>query len=590
MSTSYNNKTKPNRLKQLSILLLLLSIISSVITQYIAYTFEYHTSLTGEIFPHIYQPFEWIRWHINYYQEFEPIFLNAYSQTLFGFSIIAVIYITIFLLFNRKAQKHLDVHGTAHWATQKEIEETHTLNRKDGLYIGGYRDKKSKLHYLRHNGDEHIIGFAPTRSGKGVGLVIPTLLSWDGSAIVLDIKGENYAITAGWREKYANNRIYKFNPNDPTGESAKFNPLQEIRLKTTYEIADTENIVIMLLDEKGEGLKDFWEKGGKTFLSSFILHTLYMAKNEYAPTPSLSEIYKALNNRNIDEILADMLSYYHDQDNQITHPAISTGAMGLTNLAERTRGDIIATINNVLSLYIDPVIELNTKTSDFRLEELMNDNQPITLYIVIDPENIDRMQPLFRVIMLQILKRLIKKLEFQNGKQIKSYQHRMLLMLDEFTAVGKIEYFEKSLAYMAGYGIVAYIIIQDTEQLYRLYSKEETIISNCHIKIAFTPNKEDTANLLSKMTGTTTVVKSNITTSGKRLSPILGSVSQSYQEVSRPLMTTDEIIRLPKAKTTATGEILDGGEMLIFIAGHAPIRGKQILFFKDQIFLDRSRV
>ena len=120
--------------------------------------------------------------------------------------------------------------------------------------------------------------------------------------------------------------------------------------------------------------------------------------------------------------------------------------------------------------------------------------------------------------------------------------------------------------------------------------KEETITSNCHIKIAFTPNKEDTASLLSKMTGTTTVVKSNITTSGKRLSPILGSVSQSYQEVSRPLMTVDEILRLPKAKTTATGEILDGGEMLIFIAGHAPIKGKQILFFKDQIFIDRSEV
>jgi type IV secretion system protein VirD4 len=306
--------------------------------------------------------------------------------------------------------------------------------------------------------------------------------------------------------------------------------------------------------------------------------------------PTLSDIYKALNEKSMDEILADMLSYYHDQENEITHSAISTGAMGLSNLADRTRGDIIATINNVLSLYIDPVIELNTKTSDFRLDELMNDDRPVTLYIVIDPENIDRMQPLFRVIMLQILKRLIKKLEFQNGKQIKSYKHRMLLMLDEFTAVGKIDYFEKSLAYMAGYGIVAYIIIQDTEQLYRLYKKEETIISNCHIRIAFTPNKEETASLLSKMCGTKTVVKSNIITSGKRLSFVLGSVSKSYQEASRPLMTADEILRLPKAKTTSTGKIVKGGKMLIFIAGHPPIKGEQILFFKDQIFLDRSQV
>lgn len=576
--------------KKIIVVLILLIIGSIVTTQYLAYIFEYQSSLSGEIYPHIYQPFAWMEWHIKYYGEFEDIFLSAYSQVLFGFSILAIIYITFYLLFQRKEKKHLSVHGTAHWATLNEIKKTHTLNRKDGLYIGGWRDKRGVLNYLRHNGDEHIIAFAPTRSGKGVGLVIPTLLSWSGSAIVLDIKGENYAITAGWRKHYAHNRIYKFNPNDSTGESSKFNPLEEIRLQTPNEIADTENIVIMLLDEKGEGLKDFWEKGGKTFLLSFILHTLYIAKNEFASTPTLSDIYKALNDKSMDEILADMLSYYHDQESEITHPAISTGAMGLSNLADRTRGDIIATINNVLSLYIDPVIELNTKTSDFKLDELMNDDKPITLYIVIDPENIDRMQPLFRVLMLQILKRLIKKLEFSNGRVIKSYKHRMLLMLDEFTAVGKIDYFEKSLAYMAGYGIVAYIIIQDTEQLYRLYKKEETIISNCHIRIAFTPNKEDTASLLSKMCGTKTVVKSNIITSGKRLSLVLGSVSKSYQEVSRPLMTADEILRLPKAKTTSTGKIVKGGEMLIFIAGHPPIKGEQILFFKDQIFLDRSQV
>ena len=579
-----------SKIKKILILSIIFTLFSSITTQFLAYTFEYQPSLTGELYPHIYQPYAWIEWHIDYYQQFEEIFLDIYSQVLFGFSILAVVYMTIFLLFQRKEKKHLSVHGTAHWATKKEIEATHTLNRKDGLYIGGWRDKKRTLHYLRHNGDEHVIAFAPTRSGKGVGLVIPTLLSWAESAIVLDIKGENYAITAGWRKHYANNKILKFNPNDPTGESSKFNPLEEIRLNSTYEIADTENIVIMLLDEKGEGLKDFWEKGGKTFLSSFILHTLYIAKNEHHPTPSLSDIYKALNERELDEILADMSSYYHDQENKLTHTAISTGAMGLINLAERTRGDIIATVNNILSLYIDPVIELNTKRSDFKLSELMNSEKPVTLYIVIDPENIDRMQPLFRVLMLQILKKLIKKLEFKNGKQEKSYNYRMLLMLDEFTAVGKIEFFEKSLAYMAGYGITAYIIIQDIEQLYRVYNKEETITSNCHIKIAFTPNKEDTASLLSKMTGTTTVVKSNITTSGKRLSPILGSVSQSYQEVSRPLMTADEILRLPKAKTTATGKILDGGAMLIFIAGHAPIKGKQILFFKDQVFIDRSEV
>jgi len=208
-----------SRIKKFLILFIVFTLFSSITTQFLAYTFEYQPSLTGEIYPHIYQPYAWIEWHIDYYQQFEEIFLDIYSQVLFGFSIFAVVYMTIFLLFQRKEKKHLSVHGTAHWATKKEIEATHTLNRKDGLYIGGWRDKKRTLHYLRHNGDEHVIAFAPTRSGKGVGLVIPTLLSWAESAIVLDIKGENYAITAGWRKHYANNKILKFNPNDPTGES-----------------------------------------------------------------------------------------------------------------------------------------------------------------------------------------------------------------------------------------------------------------------------------------------------------------------------------------------------------------------------------
>ena len=590
MASEYGTKTKKQSKTKTALVLFLIFLAASIgTTQFLADVFNYHKALTGEIYNHIYQPFAWISWHFQYYSKFEDIFLDVYGKVMFVLSVLAMIYISIFLLSKRKEKKHSDVHGTAHWATKEEIEAEHLFNRKDGVYIGGWEDEKGKIHYLRHNGAEHVIGFAPTRSGKGVGLVIPTLLSWAESCIVLDIKGENHAITANWREKYANNKIYMFNPNDTSGRSDKFNALIEVRLGTSFEISDIENIVIMLLDEDGEGLKDFWEKGGKIFLSSFILHVLYVAKNELADTPSLSTVYKELNSKPIEEILADMSSYYHLPGEE-THIAISTGAQGLINLAERTRGDILQTINNALSLYIDPVIENNISQSDFKLDDLMNGEKPVTLYIVIDPDNIDRMKPLFRILMLQILKKLIKKLEFVAGENVKAYKHRMLLMFDEFPSVGKIDFIEQSIAYMAGYGVKFYGIIQDIEQLYKHYGDEETIISNCHVRIAYTPNKEATADLISKMCGTTTVVKSYITTSGKRLSPVLSSVSQSFQEVSRPLLTVDEVLRLPMAKRDADDNILEPGNMLIFIAGKAPIMGKQILFFKDKVFLDRSKV
>jgi len=192
--------------------------------------------------------------------------------------------------------------------------------------------------------------------------------------------------------------------------------------------------------------------------------------------------------------------------------------------------------------------------------------------------------------MNQLLRRLLEDLEFEEGKVIKTYKHRMLLMLDEFTSLGKLSVFQESLAFMAGYGIKAYIIVQDVSQLYEAYGKDESIMSNCHVRIAYAPNKVETAELLSKMTGTTTVVKSYTTTSGDRISVMLGQVTESLQEISRPLLTIDECMRLKGAKKSNDGQVLEGGDMLIFIAGQAPIYGKQILFFKDQVFLDRSKV
>ena len=163
-------------------------------------------------------------------------------------------------------------------------------------------------------------------------------------------------------------------------------------------------------------------------------------------------------------------------------------------------------------------------------------------------------------------------------------------MADELTGVGKLSVIEEQLAYMAGYGIKAYIIIQDLSQLHALYGKDESIISNCHIRVAFAPNKVETAEVLSKMSGTTTIVKKSITSSRNRTAVLLGNVSDTLQEVQRPLITVDEVMRLAPAKKDKNGNITEAGDMLIFIAGESPIYGKQILYFKDKAFLDRSKV
>ncbi len=611
MSDKYGTNSQgqvKNFTMSIIIFFLLLILANQAATQYIAKVFAYHRNLGEPLYGHIYWFWKWIPWSAEYFNTYGYIFKTVYISLAAAIIFLIALFVILRLLVIRKAKKHTDIHGSAHWAEKDEIEDMNILNQKEGVYIGAWKDNKGKIRYLRHNGPEHILGFAPTRSGKGVGLVLPTLLSWKHSAVILDVKGENWHLTSGWREKYANNTVLKFDPSSADGTSVKFNPLEEIRLGTPYEVGDVQNITMMILDPEGKGLSDYWSKAGFTFGVALILHHLYKEKHNTGSVGSLPKLYATLNDPelNILELIQEMLEYKHiryysknsiddkekllPEDKWHPHPAVATAAREAANKAEAELSGVVSTVGSNLGLYSDPLIAENIKCSEFKIKDLMNYDKPVSLYLVIKPTDMDRMRPLVRIVMNQILRILIEEIKYANGELVKSYKHRLLLMLDEFASLGKLEVFQNSLAYMAGYGIKSYIIIQDLAQLYNAYTKDEAIISNCHIRLAFAPNKVETAELLSKMAGTTTVVKSYTTTSGSRTSVILGQVTESYQEVSRPLLTPDECMTLPGAKKDAEGRVVEAGDMLIFIAGKAPIYGKQILFFKDPVFLERSKV
>ena len=556
-------------------------LVNILATQYVAQHFDYHENLGHALYQNFYNPFGWIIWQQDFYTSYSYFFKTLNIMMFFIIAAVFIVFILIRLLALRKSKTHDDVHGTAHWMRADELKETNLLDQKEGVYIGGY-EEGSKLKYLKHNGPEHILAFAPTRSGKGIGLVLPTLLDWRESVIVLDIKGENWALTAGWREQYANNRVLKFDPTSDDGMSIKFNPLEEIRVETNYEIGDLQNIAMMIVDTEGKGLRDYWEKSSFSFISGLILHTIHKSLKEKKPYPNLTDVYKLLNGEEIKDLLEEMLASKH-------HLVSLVGREMLNKASEELSG-VVGSSSSYLNLYVDPIIANNTSKSEFKINDLMNSEKPVSLYLVLKPNDKNRIMPLIRLIMNQLLRRLLEELEFENGKSVQTYKHRMLLMLDEFTSLGRLGIFQESLAFMGGYGIKAYIIIQDITQLYEAYGKDESILSNCHIRIAYAPNKVETAELLSRMSGTTTVVKSYTTTSGSRISVMLGQVTESLQEISRPLLTPDECMRLRGAKKDNNGEVIEGGDMLIFIAGQAPIYGKQILFFKDQVFLDRSKV
>jgi len=589
----------------IAIFLFLIVLINAIATQYVASKMGYHDALGESIFGDFYNPFGWFFWAVqftrldgNTYGEF---FKWVYVSVAGGLILTLLIFAVGRLIFSRKAQAYKDVHGSAHFADKKEIESMGLLDQPAGAYIGAWKDPKTNaIKYLRHNGPEHILAFAPTRSGKGVGLVLPTLLAWEGSTVVLDIKGENWELTSGWRQKYAKNKVLKF---DPVGEEggAKYNPLEEIRMNSIYTVSDAQNIASIIIDPDGKGLEDHWAKTGYALLTTMILHLIHQAQREEF-TPTLSQLRGVLNDPtkgDIKEILEEIINYPHIEEKTedgtptgawIPHPVIAVGAKEAMNKPDNELGSVVSTVVSNLSLYDDPVVAGNISSSDFKISELMKHENPVSLYLVIKPSDMNRLRPLVRIILNQILTLLVGDMKFENGQQKIEYNHRLLLMLDEFTSIGKLPLFETALAYMAGYGIKAYMIVQDLSQLYKAYTKDESIISNSHVRIAYAPNKIETADLLSKMTGQTTIVKTVRTSSGNRGSLVLSNVSENYQEVQRPLLTPDECMTLPGAKKTSDGKVKEPGDMLIFIAGNPVIYGKQILYFLDPTFSKRAKV
>ncbi len=556
-------------------------------TQSLARTCGYPAAF-GASFRGWYWPWECLLWLHNYprLNEAENV-TNA--QMLFVFPLIFVLLLG--LAFARKPKGRDDVHGSARWADKTDIQQAGLL-AGGGVYVGGWMD--GKIHrYLKHDGPEHVLVFAPTRSGKGVGLVIPTLLEWPHSTLTLDIKGENHDKTAGYRAKALKHRVLRFEPTDCSGKAARFNPLAEVRMGSLHAIADVQNICTMIMDPDGKGLKDYFEKAGYSFLVGICLHMLVLGESSTSLTDVIGFITR--DRDDVKEMFVEILDADHAQllrergipseVAQYMKVAIHSSAAECMAKAERELSGVISSAMANLSLYRDPIVASNTSVSDFAISDLMHADAAMDLYFVVPPSDLDRMKPLMRLFFNIALRRLTESMDSSAPK----YKHRLLLMLDEFTSLGKLEIMQKSLAFMAGYGLKAYIIVQDTTQLQEAYSKEEAITSNCHIRIAYAPNKVETANLLSSMTGKTTVVHKKTSLSGKR-SGQLSNASVSVSEVARPLLTPDECMRLPGMVKDSHGKAIRGGDMLIFPAGSNPVYGRQILYFLDPELSRRSSI
>jgi type IV secretion system protein VirD4 len=458
-------------------------------------------------------------------------------------------------VWRAREAKAVATYGSARWASREEVKAACLLG-PDGVVLGRYERA-----YLRHDGPEHVLCFAPTRSGKGVGLVVPTLLTWRGSVIVHDIKGENWQLTAGFRAKHG--RVLLFDPTNPN--SSAYNPLLEVR-RGAWEVRDVQNIADILVDPEGSlERRNHWEKTSHALLVGVILHVLYAEADK-----TLAGVAAFLSDpkRAIEATLSAMMQTDHLGEAG-PHPVIASAARELLNKSPNERSGVLSTAMSFLGLYRDPVIAAVTRRCDWRIGDIVSSPRPTTLYLVVPPSDISRTKPLIRLILNQIGRRLTEDLN------AKANRHRLLFMLDEFPALGRLDFFESALAFMAGYGLKSFLIAQSLNQIEKAYGANNSILDNCHVRVSFATNDERTAKRVSDALGTATELRAMRNYAGHRLSPWLGHLMVSRTETSRPLLTPGEIMQLPSA------------DEIVMVSGTPPIRARKARYYEDERFRER---
>ncbi|MFC7706355.1 conjugal transfer protein TraG [Plastorhodobacter daqingensis] len=527
-------------------------------TQYVAWSLGFQAQLGPAWFDlfgiPIYYPPAFIWWWY-FYDAYAPgiFMIGGIIAASGGFVSIAVA--ILMSVYRAREAEDVETYGSARWAKPAEVRAAGLLG-PDGVVLGKFNQE-----YLRHDGPEHVLCFAPTRSGKGVGLVVPTLLAWPFSAIVHDIKGENYLLTAGFRSRHG--RILLFDPTNPN--SSAYNPLLEVR-RGEWEVRDVQNIADILVDPEGSlERRNHWEKTSHALLVGAILHVLYAEKDK-----TLAGVASFLSDprRTIEATLDAMMKTPHLGEAG-PHPVIASAARELLNKSDNERSGVLSTAMSFLGLYRDPVVAQVTRRCDWRIADIVSGSRPTTLYLVVPPSDINRTKPLVRLILNQIGRRLTEDI------QTKGQRQQLLLMLDEFPALGRLDFFESALAFMAGYGLKSFLIAQSLNQIEKAYGPNNSILDNCHVRVSFATNDERTAKRISDALGTATEMRAMKNYAGHRLAPWLGHIMVSRSETARPLLTPGEVMQLPPS------------DEIVMVAGAPPIRARKARYYEDVRFQER---
>jgi len=454
--------------------------------------------------------------------------------------------VVVFILLSGRRS----LHGAARWASGSEIRRA-GLRADAGILLGNAGGAP-----LVFGGPEHVLLHAPTRTGKGVGVVIPNLLTWPGSTVVLDVKQENWAATAGYRAR-CGQTVLLFDPLDPEGRTTRYNPLGHIDRGDPIGALDELQKIAGMLFPTPDHADPFWTEAART---GFIGVGAYVAQTPSLPF-TLGEVFRQLTHGDPRRRFPALVEERARSDRPLSAPCVSA-LRDFASAGEHTFASIKQTITARMALWLNPRVDAATSASDFDLRTLRS--APTSIYLGVSPDNVVRVSPLYSLFFQQLVDLNTRTLPDPEREPVE-----VLVLLDEFARLGHAGVLARAFAYVAGYGLRLLPVLQSPAQLRAIYGPDvtEEILSNCAVEVVFAPKELRVAQELSERLGAYTYAARALSR------PVLlggGKRSITLSDQKRPLMLPQELMQM------------DADTLIVLKAGMPPIRGRKLRFFQHR--------
>ena len=480
---------------------------------------------------------------------------------------------TLGVVFSRSRQDATPIHGKSAYATKAEGKLSGIIYtkvpRNDSILLGMTKGVFGfGRRYLCLPGTGHAALYARTGAGKGVSFVVPACLAWEGSLIAFDIKGELYRLTAGQRARMGQD-VFLFAPTAPDGKSHRYNPFSVVPRGEVGCIDSVQRIMHLLIPPAIKSDAAFWTNSARALA---VAGAVILADTPGAPL-NLASLLRMFTRSDCDVFIRGLVTRARNSQRPLPQVAVDVAMSWVNSGDPKTRQGIVEEMKSHLSLYASPQIVAATETSDFDLRDIRK--QGMSIYIGATPDELRRLRPLMAVLFQQMIS-LNTQVEYD---QDPAHTHRVLMMLDEFWAPGRMDMLADAAAFVRSYGIRMAYVVQTKAQIVSIYGPEgsENLFENTAAEVVFGVKGSRTAREVSELAGNDTVTD----TSHSRprfwagMSP--GKQSESERNSKRALLLPQEVQRLP------------ADEQLVFMPHTQPLRTPRIVWYKDAWFNARKR-